>query len=47
MKGVMLYDVSPDGLVKAMEHFAGHRARLHEFHFAMPIHAGRARWEVA
>jgi uncharacterized protein YciI len=32
MKVLMFYEVAPDGLQKAQEHFAGHRARLDEFH---------------
>jgi uncharacterized protein len=32
MKVVMFYELAPDGLSKAMENIAGHRARLEEFH---------------
>ena len=32
MKYVMFYETAPDGLAKAREHFAAHRARLDEFH---------------
>ena len=32
MKVLMFYEVTPDGLQKAREHYAGHRARLDEFH---------------
>ena len=32
MKYVMFYEAAPDGLAKAPLHFAGHRARLDEFH---------------
>jgi len=32
MKYVMFYELAPDGLPKAREHFQGHRARLDEFH---------------
>lgn len=32
MKVAMLYEVSGDGLGKAMAHFPAHRARLDEFH---------------
>jgi uncharacterized protein YciI len=28
----MTYEVAPDGMPKAMENFAAHRARLDEFH---------------
>jgi uncharacterized protein YciI len=28
----MFYELAPDGLPKAQEHFRGHRARLDEFH---------------
>ncbi|MDB5973721.1 MAG: hypothetical protein JWR07_481 [Nevskia sp.] len=31
-KTVMLYEVSPEGMAKAYEHFAAHRARIDEFH---------------
>jgi uncharacterized protein YciI len=32
MKVAMLYEVSGEGLARAMTHFAAHRARLDEFH---------------
>ncbi len=32
MKTLMFYETQPEGLAKAREHFAGHRARLDEFH---------------
>ena len=32
MKVLMFYEVTPDGLSKAPEHYAGHVARLNEFH---------------
>jgi uncharacterized protein YciI len=32
MKFVMFYEVSPDGLSKAMDNYEAHRARLTEFH---------------
>lgn len=32
MKVVMFYEVTPEGLAKAREHFAAHRARLDDFH---------------
>ena len=32
MKIVMTYEVSPEGMAKAREHFPAHRARLDEFH---------------
>ena len=32
MKYVMLYESTPEGLAKAPQHFAAHRARLDEFH---------------
>lgn len=32
MKIVMFYGLAADGLSKAVEHLAGHRARLNEFH---------------
>ena len=32
MKTVMFYEVAPDGLSKAPEHYEAHRARLDEFH---------------
>jgi uncharacterized protein YciI len=31
MKAVMFYQLSPDGMRLAVEHFPGHRARLLEF----------------
>lgn len=31
MKVVMLYEVAPDGLSRARDHYPGHRARLDEF----------------
>jgi uncharacterized protein len=32
MKYVMLYETTPEGLAKAPQQFAAHRARLAEFH---------------
>ncbi len=32
MKVVMFYELAPDGLLKAAENIAAHRARLDEFH---------------
>jgi uncharacterized protein YciI len=32
MKYVMFYEATPEGLAKAPQHFAAHRARLDEFH---------------
>lgn len=32
MKTLMFYELAPDGMPKAQEHFAGHRARLDAFH---------------
>lgn len=32
MKVVMTYEVSPEGMAKAMDNFPAHRARLTEFH---------------
>src|SRR5450756_2549453 len=32
MKVVMFYEVAQDGIAKAQANFAGHRARLDEFH---------------
>jgi len=32
MKFVLTYDLAPDGMPKAMEHFAAHSARLNDFH---------------
>ncbi len=32
MKYVMLYEATPEGLAKAPQNFAAHRARLDEFH---------------
>jgi uncharacterized protein YciI len=32
MKFIMFYEVAPDGLSKAMNHFEDHKKRLKEFH---------------
>lgn len=32
MKTVMFYEVTPESLAKAREHFPAHRARIDEFH---------------